>query len=135
MSRKYTTAMGQSIDMEALSLRNEKVRAVGNMNVNARGDTIDSNNQVINDVTKRVNTLYNNSIKNPSAVTRGGTVPVPGSESQLEQEVKSSDNEQQSKPAVTSKISRAKKSKVAEPEISERELSEFDEFNEPNPKK
>jgi hypothetical protein len=43
------------VDMAALRAKNEKVRAVGNMNCNARGDTIDSNDNVIQDNTKRVN--------------------------------------------------------------------------------
>ncbi len=39
---KYRTAMGKTVDMAALTAKNEKVRAVGNMSVNARGDTIDA---------------------------------------------------------------------------------------------
>ena len=39
--------MGKTVDIGALMLQNENVRAVGNMSVNARGDTLDSNNQVI----------------------------------------------------------------------------------------
>jgi hypothetical protein len=41
-SRKYISAQGRSIDLGALVLKNEHVRAVGNMGVNARGDTLDS---------------------------------------------------------------------------------------------
>jgi len=33
---KFRTAMGKVVDMSALASRNEKVRAVGNMKVNAR---------------------------------------------------------------------------------------------------
>ena len=48
MTRKvYKSAMGKSVDLGALLLQNEHVRAVGNMNVNARGDRLDNNNQVI----------------------------------------------------------------------------------------
>lgn len=36
----YTTAMGKTIDLGALILRNEKVPAVGNMNVNALGKVL-----------------------------------------------------------------------------------------------
>lgn len=54
----YRTAQGKMIDMSQLAARNEKVRAVGNMNVNARGDIIDSNNRVIQDNTKRVKNSY-----------------------------------------------------------------------------
>ena len=43
----YRTAMGKVVDMGALLLQNENVRAVGNMGVNARGDRVDSHNQVI----------------------------------------------------------------------------------------
>jgi hypothetical protein len=43
----YTSSRGKVIDMGALRLRNEQVRAVGNMGVNARGDRIDSQGNVI----------------------------------------------------------------------------------------
>ena len=55
---KYKTAQGKIVDMGALSTRHERTRAVGNMNVNARGDTLDSNNIVIKDNTKRVSKAY-----------------------------------------------------------------------------
>ena len=46
MTRKiYKSAMGKTVDMGSLLLRNEQTRAVGNMNVNARGDRLDSNNK------------------------------------------------------------------------------------------
>jgi len=48
MTRKvYKSAMGKTVDMGSLLLQNERVRAVGNMNVNARGDRLDSNNQIV----------------------------------------------------------------------------------------
>lgn len=43
----YRTAMGKTVDIGALMLQNEHVRAVGNMSVNARGDRVDCNNKVI----------------------------------------------------------------------------------------
>ena len=43
----YRTANGKQLDMRALALKNENVRAVGNMKVNARGDAVDDNNKVI----------------------------------------------------------------------------------------
>lgn len=60
----HRSAMGKDIDMAALRQKNEKIRAVGNMNVNARGDIIDSNGQVINDNNKRVNEYYMKSVIN-----------------------------------------------------------------------
>jgi hypothetical protein len=46
-SKVYRSAQGKSVDLGTIMLQNEHVRAVGNMNVNARGDKLDSNNQVI----------------------------------------------------------------------------------------
>jgi hypothetical protein len=46
-NKVYRTAMGKPVDIGALLLQNETVRAVGNMSVNARGDVIDSRNKVI----------------------------------------------------------------------------------------
>jgi hypothetical protein len=58
----HKTAMGKAVDMSSLSSQHEKTRAVGNMNVNARGDIVDSHNRVIQDNTKRVTATYNNSV-------------------------------------------------------------------------
>ena len=46
-SKVYKTAQGKSVDLGTIMLQNEHVRAVGNMNVNARGDILDGNNKVI----------------------------------------------------------------------------------------
>ena len=54
----YTSANGKKVDMGALRLKNEKVRAVGNMRVNARGDIIDDNNEVIRTRNEQVDTQY-----------------------------------------------------------------------------
>jgi hypothetical protein len=55
MTKKvYRSAQGKTVDMGALLLQNEAVRAVGNMGVNARGDTIDSRNRVIDSKNKQV---------------------------------------------------------------------------------
>lgn len=56
------SALGREINMSALASRNEKVRAVGNMRVNARGDLLDSNNNVITNANKRVESSYNQSV-------------------------------------------------------------------------
>jgi hypothetical protein len=55
----YKTALGKTVDMGKLSLQNEKVRAVGNMKVNARGDMIDDMNRVISSKNDQVNKQYN----------------------------------------------------------------------------
>jgi hypothetical protein len=59
MTRKvYRTAQGKMVDLGALQLRNENVRAVGNMKVNARGDLVDSANRAIDTRNKQVAKQY-----------------------------------------------------------------------------
>ena len=58
-SKVYKSAMGKTVDMGSLLLQNEQVRAVGNMNVNARGDRLDSNNQVVEPKNRQVQRRYN----------------------------------------------------------------------------
>jgi hypothetical protein len=50
----YKTAQGKIVDLGALILQNEGVRAVGNMNVNARGDVLDSSDRVIDSKAKQI---------------------------------------------------------------------------------
>lgn len=70
MSSTHKSAMGKAIDMSAIRARNENVRAVGNMQVNARGDTIDKTNKVTDRVGQRVNRVYSKSTMNPTAVVK-----------------------------------------------------------------
>jgi len=46
-NKVYQTAQGKVVDIGALMLQNENERAVGNMNVNARGDVIGSDGHPI----------------------------------------------------------------------------------------
>jgi hypothetical protein len=67
MTRKvYRTAQGKMVDLGSLQLRNETVRAVGNMKVNARGDLIDSNNRAINSRNQQVDRQYRRQTSNVS---------------------------------------------------------------------
>jgi hypothetical protein len=67
MTRKvYRTAQGKMVDLGALQLRNETVRSVGNMKVNARGDLIDSNNRAINSRNQQVDRQYRRQTSNVS---------------------------------------------------------------------
>jgi len=58
----YRSSQGKSIDLGALLLQNETVRAVGNMGVNARGDRIDIKNKVIDTKAKISQRAYNKQI-------------------------------------------------------------------------
>ena len=75
----HRTAMGKSIDMASLATKNEHTRAVGNMKVNSRGDTIDSLGRVTQPVTDKVNNMYAQTVGNRSAQVRSkpsNSVPV-----------------------------------------------------------
>lgn len=93
--KRHRTALGKMIDMSELVAKNEKTRAVGNMRVNARGDTIDSSGKILEPVTSKVNNGYSKTVGNKSAqpvrqqprqvrkgndpgspMKNGGTVPV-----------------------------------------------------------
>jgi len=64
MSNKiYRTALGKQVDMGSLLSKNETVRAVGNMNVNARGDTYDKN-EITTSRASTVNDHYRKQIRN-----------------------------------------------------------------------
>jgi hypothetical protein len=59
MTRKiYRTAQGKQVDLGALQLQNENVRAVGNMSVNARGDLVDGWNRPIDTKNNSVQKAY-----------------------------------------------------------------------------
>ena len=73
MSGKYRTAQGRTVDMIALAAKNEKTRAVGNMKVNARGDTIDSEGKVVVPVTEKVATGYAATVGTRSAQAKKAT--------------------------------------------------------------
>lgn len=59
----YKTAQGKTVDMGKLALRNEKVRAVGNMGVNARGDIVDDKNNIISKKPSQVQRQYKRQVK------------------------------------------------------------------------
>ena len=54
----YRTANGKTVDIGAMQLRNENVRAVGNMPVNSRGDLLDANNKPIDSRNNQVARQY-----------------------------------------------------------------------------
>jgi hypothetical protein len=73
---KYRTAMGKMLDMSILSSKNEMTRAVGNLKVNARGDTIDAEGRIVKPVTAKVNDNYAKTVGNRSAQARN-RAPAP----------------------------------------------------------
>lgn len=75
-NRVYRTAQGKSIDMGALILKNEHVRAVGNMGVNARGDVIDSYDRPIDSKTQQSRRQHDQSSKLSNAPV-ASSAPAP----------------------------------------------------------
>ena len=71
-SKVYRTAQGKIVDLGALQAQNEHVRAVGNMQVNARGDKIDANGRVISTRAQQVN-------RNLNRNTNATAGPIPAS--------------------------------------------------------
>lgn len=64
MSKKvYRSAQGKTVDIGQLILQNENTRAVGNMNVNARGDIINEYNEAIAHRTQQVKKQYDNQVR------------------------------------------------------------------------
>jgi hypothetical protein len=73
MTKKiYRTAQGRIVDLGALEVQNEHVRAVGNMNVNARGDKLDADGNVISTRSQQVN-------RNLNRTTNATAGPIPSS--------------------------------------------------------
>lgn len=70
--RIYKTAQGKTVDLGAMILQNESVRAVGNMGVNARGDKIDSVGQPIVSRSEQIGKQYQQQ-------TNANSGPVPTS--------------------------------------------------------
>jgi hypothetical protein len=79
----YRSAQGKLIDLGALEAQHQHVRAVGNMNVNARGDKLDADGNVISTRAQQVNRNLNRSVN-----TAAGPIPTSSRDQQeLEQEM------------------------------------------------
>lgn len=81
MTRKiYRTAQGKMVDLGALQLKNEDVRAVGNMSVNARGDLLDAYDRPIDTRTQQVARQYKKqtgtNVRDEQVVSSKNAVPA-----------------------------------------------------------
>lgn len=68
-------AKGRVIDMNVLRKQNEHVRAISNVKMNARGDVIDSANNVVQSVNARVQRQYDAQIQ-PKPVVQQTPPPI-----------------------------------------------------------
>jgi len=72
MGRVYKTAMGKSIDIDNIMLRNEHVIAVGNRKVNAGGDELGAGGKVVKTRNQVMKEYY--ALNTPVADTSGPTI-------------------------------------------------------------
>lgn len=93
---KHKTALGKPIDMASLIAKNERVRAVGNMGVNARGDVIDSNGNIVKPATHRVNERYSKTVGTRHATARSGPVDKQNKRQTIKEELTDYEKELQS---------------------------------------
>ena len=56
--KMYKTMQGRMVDIDQLRAANESVQAVGNMNVNARGDVLGANGQVVTPKSQVIKKYY-----------------------------------------------------------------------------
>ena len=85
----YRSASGKPIDMGQLLLKNENVRAVGNMGVNAKGDKIDKVNNVLESKNRQVHKEYKKQILNTvvDVPPQSSSVKVPVQEPIVEEKI------------------------------------------------
>jgi hypothetical protein len=87
MTRKvYKSALGKEIDLGALLLQNEGVRAVGNMNVNARGDRLDGSNKVIDPKNRQAQRRYQRTVVSADTPVHTSNVEAKRAATQVEEE-------------------------------------------------
>ena len=77
----YRTMQGRMVDIEKLRSANESVQAVGNMNVNAKGDVLGAGGQVVTPKEQVIKKYY----EQPKGMVsdtpnRGKSMPAPKSE-------------------------------------------------------
>ena len=78
--RMYRTMQGRMVDIEKLRAANESVQAVGNMNVNARGDVLGPGGQIVTPKETVISKYY----EQPKGMVsdtpiKGKTMPAPKS--------------------------------------------------------
>ena len=78
--RMYRTMQGRMVDIENLRAANESVQAVGNMNVNARGDVIGPGGSIVTSKEKVIQKYYEQPKGMVSDTPRSKPMPAPKAE-------------------------------------------------------
>lgn len=106
------TNKGQFVDMDALSVKNENEIAVGNMKVNARGDKLGRNGEVVQKREEATREYYQN---NPKAVVK--SVSIKDAVDKTPVKDHSDIATPTAKPTTTAKPSASKTKKIKEVEL------------------
>jgi hypothetical protein len=116
--RVYKTAQGNVIDMGALILQNENVRAVGNMKINARGDKINVHGNTTvsrsEQVNKNLKKLRSNTKSEPILSSQPKPQAQPKSQESLPQKQSTSSTVSQNQTpqsGIAAAVEKAKKRK------------------------
>ena len=107
---------GQAVDMQGLVLANETTVAVGNMKVNARGDQVDTDGNIVKTTTEQAQAYYQS---NPKAAVK--TVSIKDAV-----DVSASKTMEQAPVAEKPKAQKAPKPKAKQPKMKEVELPNGD---------
>ena len=75
--RMYRTMQGRMVDIEKLRAANESVQAVGNMNVNARGDVLGPGGTIVNSKENVIKKYYEQPKGMVSDTPRSKSMPAP----------------------------------------------------------
>ena len=75
--RMYRTMQGRMVDIEKLRAANESVQAVGNMNVNARGDVLGAGGKIVTSKETVIKKYYEQPKGMVSDTPRSKPMPAP----------------------------------------------------------
>ena len=75
--RMYRTMQGRMVDIEKLRAANESVQAIGNMNVNARGDVLGPGGTIVNTKENVIKKYYEQPKGMVSDTPRSKPMPAP----------------------------------------------------------
>jgi len=122
---KVRSIRGREVDMSALSARNETKKAIGNANMNARGDEVDSQGRIVRDRAQIARDYY---ATNPNAVKTSTLNKISAEILTPEQAVKKAIEQQVADQAAFAEKAKAKQAEVTtKPAPRKRKITETDE--------
>ena len=145
MKKVYRSSQGKSVDLGALLLQNEHVRAVGNMGVNARGDRIDNKGKVVDSKVQQSKRQYNKQIGPQDAIPQASRAPLkevippapvaPDPYELQKSNAKEAESFKETRRAekITAKVAKETKPKVVKTPVVDESILDVDTKPEPKP--